>query len=97
MSFTKKLNRCCSAGVFVWFVACVGTGFYLGPLIMLCAWPLVLLHRLLPLNFPADVYELAWPKLCVVSLISWVAVAMFVAVVWHGFSVLRRREAPLKV
>jgi hypothetical protein len=92
MKFTRRLFRCCSAGVIVWFIACVGTGFYLRPFIVLCGWSVVLLHRLLPVSFPADVAELAWPKLCVISLISWVTVAVSVAAVSHWVWLLRRRE-----
>jgi len=92
MKFTRRLFRCCSAGVIVWFIACVGTGLYVRPFIVLCGWSIYLLHRFLPVSFPADVYELAWPRLCVISLISWVTVAVSVAALSHWVLVLRRRE-----
>ena len=92
MKFTRRLFRYCIAGVIVWFFVCVGAGLYLRPFIMLCGWPVVLLHRILPVSFPADVDEVAWPKLCLISLISWVTLAVFVAAVSHWVLVLRRRE-----
>jgi hypothetical protein len=91
MTFPRRLFRYCIAGVFVWFVACVGTGLYVRPLFTLCAWPVLLLHRLVPASFP-DVYETAWPKLCVISLISWIVVAVLVAAVSHWASVVRKRN-----
>jgi hypothetical protein len=92
VKFTRNLFRCCTAGVIVWFIAAVGTGLYIRPFIGLSGWSVALLHRVLPVRFPADVDELAWSKLCVISLISWLAVAVFVAVVSHAVSGLRRRE-----
>src|SRR6266852_9883313 len=97
MKFTRRLFRYCSAGVIVWFIACLGAGLYLRPFVVLCGWSVVLLHRLFPMSFPADVYELAWPKLCVISLISWVAVAVAVAAASPWVLVMRRREGLPKI
>jgi hypothetical protein len=83
VKFTRRLTIFSIAAGIVWFVACVGTGFFLRPFIVLCGWPVTLSHKLLPVTFPSDVFDIAWPKLCVISLVSWMVLALLAATASH--------------
>lgn len=92
MKFTRRLFRYCIGGVIIWFIACVGTGLYLPPFIILCGWPLMLLHLLFPATLPDWFYEFAWPIDCLVSLIAWLLLAVLAAAVSHWILALRSRK-----
>jgi hypothetical protein len=91
MKFTKRLTIYCITGLIIWFAASVGVGLYFRPAIVLCGWPVFLLHKLLPERVPG-VYEIASPMLCLISLISWVGLAALLAAVTHW--VVRRPKSP---
>jgi len=91
------------AGVIVWFGAQAGSllcyftyaigGKYLAlPFAGLSMWPNFLAATLLPKQLPEWFYELAWPIICLISLIGWVLLAALVAIVVHSIVTYRRRR-----
>ena len=81
----------------IWFVACVGTGLYLPPFMILCGWPLFLLHPVLPVSLPDWFSHYGWYIDCLISLIAWVLLAAIAAVVSHRVLAVRRRRDISKV
>jgi hypothetical protein len=96
VKFKIRLLKYSICAVVIWYLACVGTGLYLRPFILLCNWPVALLHFGFPNIFPRADDELSWTTVCLTSLGAWLLVAVVASVVAHKVSTVRRYKTVAK-
>ena len=101
MSLARRLFIYCAIGTGICVVSQIGlllcfftnelVGKYIYlPFLWLSSWPNMLLQPVFPRTTPNSLEGLGWPMNCFISLVGWLALAMFVAVTIHRITVLRR-------
>jgi hypothetical protein len=103
MRFKRRLFLYCAGAIGISIVAQVGllfcffsytlVGKYIySPFYWLSNWPNMLFQPLFPKTLPDWLEGFGWPLSCLISLIGWVMLAGFVAIIIHVLSLSRSQN-----